>query len=106
MNRESVIEVIAVGLIDSQLRGIEQKFANIANLKNEIKYHQESLNKALAEDFSQFVEILQAFIDKFYWNYYEVESFLPFRLEDFDVVYAHNQNILKVFRKLVNLASR
>ena len=67
---------ITVEIFNRMVLSIENKL-NSSNLHNEVTYNKEELNKSLKCDFDQFTEVLQNVVDKFYFDNYVVDSFIP-----------------------------
>jgi len=91
---------ITVEIFNRMIISAEQKLNSI-NLAHEVKYNGEELNKSLKYDFDQITEVLQNVIDKFYFDKYVVDSFMPLFLEDLDYCKNHNLSLLNSMKKLL-----
>lgn len=81
---------ISVEIFNNMIISIEGKL-NSTSLRNEVEYNNLELNKSLKYDFDQFTEVLQSVVDKFYFDNYIVDSFMPLFLEDLE--YCKNKNL-------------
>lgn len=91
---------ISVGIVNRMMSSIDKKL-NSSNLHNEVKYNNEVLNKSLKNDFDQITEILQSIIDKFYWDTYIVDSFMPLFCEDLEFCKKHNLSLSNSMKKVL-----
>ena len=91
---------ITVEIFNRMVLSIENKL-NSSNLHNEVTYNKEELNKSLKCDFDQFTEVLQNVVDKFYFDNYVVDSFIPLFSEDLDFCRKHNLSLISSMKKLL-----
>lgn len=87
-------------IFNRMVLSIENKL-NSSNLHNEVTYNKEELNKYLKYDFDQFTEVLQNVVDKFYFDNYVVDSFIPLFSEDLDFCRKHNLSLINSMKKLL-----
>ena len=91
---------ITVEIFNRMVLSIENKL-NSSNLHNEVTYNKEELNKSLKYDFDQFTEVLQNVVDKFYFDNYVVDSFIPLFSEDLGFCRKHNLSLVNSMKKLL-----
>jgi uncharacterized lipoprotein YehR (DUF1307 family) len=92
---------ICVELFRNMLNKIENKFNDLATLKNSLKYNEESFNNSLRNDFIQIVKVLQGVIDKYYFNYYNVDNYEYMSLSNLEESLNHNKMLLNGANKLL-----
>lgn len=102
MKAENIVTTIAVEILNRTAKSLEIIFSDLSKLKNSVKYNKTELNTSLEKDFSCMIEILQTVVDKYYQNYYEVNKFVPFSLDNFNYALEVNSSTLKSFNKLLN----
>jgi len=87
-------------LIRRDSNAINELFNDTARLKKELKYNADALNDRLNKSFEQFREILQAIVDKFYYDYYEIRSFVRLDLNHLNETINENKETLNGIIKL------
>ena len=100
MTNQEATTIIAIELINRTVSNIENKLTS-TTLKNEVKYNSKELNTSLKLDFDQINEVLQGVVDRFYFNNYIVDSFIPLFEEDLDFSIVHNLKIVNSFKKVL-----
>lgn len=93
--------IISVELFKSMLYRIEQKLNDIVTLKKTLKFNEFEFNNSLKSDFSQMVEVLQNFVDSYYFGYYEVDSYEYMTLSNIELSLKHNKTLLNNAIKLI-----
>ena len=101
MNKENAILIISQEIFQREIESAEKIFENKSLLKNNLKYHNEAINKALKSIFDLASEVLQNVIDDNLKTYFEVPTFLKMNLENFNETFNHNLEILNASKKLL-----
>ena len=94
-------KIIVAELIRRDSNAINELFNDTARLKEELKYNADALNDRLNKSFEQFREILQAIVDKFYYDYYQIRSFVRLDLNYLNETVNENKETLNGIIKLL-----
>lgn len=103
MTTQQAQEVISVELFTRMIDNLEARIKS-QSFKNEVKYHSEAINKAMFQDFKSIVNVLQAIVNKFYLDKYEISGFQAFSVQDFDFCVSHNLSLINNCKKLIRFA--
>ena len=104
IDKKTAATIIAVDLFKRTVDGLEIAI-NRDSLASEVRYHADAINAGLKGSFDELSEVLQATVNKFYWGYYEVNTFMPFSSSNFKVALAHNLEIISGAKKLAKFIS-
>lgn len=94
-------KIIVAELIRRDSNAINELFNDTARLKKELKYNADALNDRLNKSFEQFREILQAIVDKFYYDYYQIRGFVRLDLNHLNETVNENKETLNGIIKLL-----
>lgn len=100
MDKKTTEETIAVAIIEKNVDSLINKMSS-SSFKNEVKYHADSINKSMVDDFKQITEILQHVVDSYYYNSYVVDSFVAFHIDDYDFCVEHNLSLANSMKKVL-----
>lgn len=89
----NVAETISVELFKNMVNGLDVKLRS-SDLKKELAYNLEEINKSLYSDFTQVVEVLQNVVNSRWISHYEIHGFQALSLNDFDSCVNHNLYII------------
>lgn len=102
--KEELELILASKLFENSIQSCEDILNDISKLKHSIRYNNTQLNNLLNDYFSQFTEVLQKCVDKYYFNYYEVQNYVTFTGEkgNFNYALEVNKRSLCSIKKLIN----
>ena len=104
ISKKTAATIIAVDLFKRTVEGLETTL-NGDGFRNWVRYHADDINAGLKADFKELSGVLQATVDKFFWGYYEVNTFMSFSNDNFKVALAHNLEIISGAKKLAKFIS-
>ncbi|WP_288373986.1 hypothetical protein [uncultured Chryseobacterium sp.] len=101
MEVTEAMELISIDIFKRMVNDLEAVLSNSSKLKNEIKYHEQAVNKALQSDFEDIVNLLQTVVDKFYVDNYDISGFQYLTPADFESSLKHNLSLVQNCQKLL-----
>ncbi len=102
---ENVEEIISLEIMKNTVKRLQNKIANGAVLRNEVKYHGEALNASFEGEFNAMISVLQSVVDKFYHSHYEVLPYCHFSEKNFSYALERNNSTLKSMEKLLKFVA-
>lgn len=104
MKIQQAIEALTTAIFENMVNSLEAKLTS-ASLKKELQYNCDALNNSLFNDFLTIKEVLQKVVDKYYFNYYEVEGYQQITLCNMQSSISHNLSLVRNAKKLIKFIS-
>ena len=94
-------QIISVELLSNTIDRTELILLDRIKLNNSLKYHSEAFNQSIKENINWMSEVLQKVVDKYYFDYYEVNNYIEMNLDNLEYTLEHNLSIVNSCKKLV-----